>query len=63
MRNRKIFPIKKYHEKLLGLYNRQLKKWRNEIDNWDDRNIRLTEVRIKSVEFLIERNEKFYVGF
>lgn len=63
MRNRKIFPIKKYHEKLLGLYNRQLKKWRNEIDNWDDKNIRLTEVRIKSVESLIERNEKFYVGF
>ena len=63
MRNRKIFPIKKYHEKLLGLYNRQLKKWRNEIDNWDDRNIKMTEVRIKSVESLIERNEKFYVGF
>jgi len=63
MRNRKIFPIKRYHEKLLGLYKRQLQKWRNEIDNWDDRKIRLTEVRIKSVESLIERNEKFYVGF
>lgn len=63
MRKRKVFPIRKYHEKLLGLYNRQLTKWRNEIDNWDDRNIRKTEVRIKSVESLIERNEKFYVGF
>lgn len=63
MRSRKIFPIKKYHEKLLGLYKRQLQKWRNEIDNWNDNNIRLTEARIKSVETLIERNEKFYVGF
>ena len=63
MRSRKVFPIKKYHEKLLGLYNRQLQKWRNEIDNWNDRNIRLTEARIKSVETLIQRNEKFYIGF
>jgi len=63
MRSRKVFPIKKYHEKLLGLYKRQLEKWRNDIDNWNDKNLRLTEVRIRSVEYLIERNEKFYIGF
>jgi len=63
MRNRKVFPIKRYHEKVLGLYERQLKNWRNDIDNWDDRNIKRTESRLKSIEFLINKNQKFYVGF
>lgn len=63
MRSRKIFPIKKYQKKLLSLYERQLKKWRNDIDNWDDRNIKRTEARLKSIKTLLERNEKFYVGF
>ena len=63
MRNRKVFPIKRYHEKVLGLYERQLKNWRNDIDNWDDRNIKRTESRLKSIEFLINKNQKFYIGF
>ena len=63
MRNRKVFPIKRYQEKLLSLYERQLKKWRNDIDNWDDRNIKMTEARLKSVEYLINKNYKLYVGF
>lgn len=63
MRSRKVFPIKKYHEKLLSLYQRQLKKWRNDIDNWDDKNLKMTEVRLRSVEFLIEKGDKYYVGF
>ena len=63
MRTRKVFPIKKYQEKLLGLYQRQLKKWRNDIDNWDDKNLKMTEIRIRSVEFLIEKGDKYYVGF
>jgi hypothetical protein len=63
MRNRKVFPIKRYQEKLLSLYERQLKKWRNDIDNWDDRNIKMTEARLKSVEYLINNNYKHYVGF
>ena len=63
MRNRKVFPIKRYQEKLLSLYERQLKKWRNDIDNWDDRNIKMTEARLKSVEYLINNNYKYYVGF
>lgn len=63
MRNRKVFPIKRYHEKVLGLYERQLKNWRNDIDNWDDRNIKRTESRLKSIEYLINKNQKFYVGF
>ena len=63
MRTRKVFPINKYHEKLLGLYQRQLKKWRNDIDNWDDKNLKMTEIRIRSVESLIEKGDKYYVGF
>ena len=63
MRSRKIFPIKKYHEKLLCLYQKQLTRWRNEINNWDDNYLKVTEVRIKSVESLIERGDKYYVGF
>jgi hypothetical protein len=63
MRSRKIFPIKKYQTKLLSLYERQLKKWRNDIDNWDDRNIKRTEARLKSIEYLINNNNKYYVGF
>ncbi len=63
MRNKKIFPIDKYHQKLLSLYQRQLKKWRNDIDNWDDTNIKRTEARLSSVKFLLKRNEKFYIGF
>lgn len=63
MRTRKVFPIKKYQEKLLGLYQRQLKKWRNDIDNWDDKNLKMTEIRIRSVEFLMEKGDKYYVGF
>lgn len=63
MRNKKIFPIDKYHQKLLSLYQRQLKKWRNDIDNWDDTNIKRTEARLNSVKFLLKRNEKFYIGF
>jgi len=63
MRNKKVFPIDRYHQKLLGLYQRQLKKWRNDIDNWNDRNLKMTESRIKSVEFLINKNHKHYVGF
>lgn len=63
MRNRKVFPIKRYHEKVLGLYERQLKNWRNDIDNWDDKNIKRTESRLKSIEYLINKNQKFYVGF
>ena len=63
MRNRKVFPIKRYQEKLLSLYERQLKKWINDIDNWDDRNIKMTEARLKSVEYLINNNHKHYVGF
>lgn len=63
MRSRKIFPIKRYHEKILSLYQRQLKKWRNDINNWDDKNLKMTEIRIRSVEFLIEKGEKYYVGF
>lgn len=63
MRSRKVFPIKKYHEKLLGLYQRQLVKWRNDVDNWNDKNLKMTEVRIKTVESLIERGDKFYIGF
>ncbi len=63
MRTRKVFPIKKYQEKLLGLYQRQLKKWRNDIDNWDDRNLKMTEVRLRTVESLIEKGDKYYVGF
>ena len=63
MRNKKVFPIDRYHQKLLGLYQRQLKKWRNDIDNWNDRNLKMTESRIKSVEFLINKNYKYYVGF
>jgi len=31
VRSKKVFPIKKYHERLLSLYQRQLKKWRNDI--------------------------------
>ncbi len=54
---------KKYQTKHLSLYERQLKKWRNDIDNWDDRNIKRTEARLKSIKTLLERNEKFYVGF
>ena len=63
MRSKKVFPIKRYHEKLLSLYQRQLKKWRNDIDNWDDKNLKMTEIRIRSVEFLIEKGDKYYVGF
>jgi len=63
MRSRKVFPIKRYHEKLLSLYQRQLKKWRNDIDNWNDKNLKMTEIRIRSVEFLIEKGDKYYVGF
>ena len=63
MRNRTVFPIKRYQEKLLSLYERQLKKWRNDSDNWDDRNIKMTEARLKSVEHLINNNYKHYVGF
>ena len=63
MRSRKVFPIKKYQTKLLSLYERQLKKWRNDIDNWDDKNLKMTEIRIRSVEFLIEKGDKYYVGF
>lgn len=63
MRSRKVFPIKRYHEKLLSLYQRQLKKWRNDIDNWDDKNLKMTEIRIRSVEFLMEKGDKYYVGF
>ena len=63
MRTRKVFQIKKYQEKLLGLYQRQLKKWRNDIDNWDDRNLKMTEVRLRTVESLIEKGDKYYVGF
>ena len=63
MRTRKVFPINNYHEKLLGLYQRQLKKWRNDIDNLDDKNLKMTEIRIRSVEFLIEKGDKYYVGF
>ena len=63
MRTRKVFPINKYHEKLLGLYQRQLKKWRNDIDHWDDRNLKMTEVRLRTVESLIEKGDKYYVGF
>jgi len=63
MRTRKVFPIKRYQEKLLGLYQRQLKKWRNDIDNWDDRNLKMTEVRLRTVESLIEKGDKYYVGF
>jgi uncharacterized protein (DUF885 family) len=63
MRSRKVFPIKRYHEKLLSLYQKQLKKWRNDIDNWDDKNLKMTEIRIRSVEFLIEKGDKYYVGF
>jgi len=58
MRNKKVFPIDKYHQKLLSLYQRQLKKWRNDIEN-----LKMTESRIKSVEFLINKNHKYYVGF
>ena len=63
MRSRKVFPIHRYHEKLLSLYQRQLKKWRNDIDNWDDKNLKMTEIRIRSVEFLMEKGDKYYVGF
>jgi hypothetical protein len=63
MRTRKVFPIKKYQEKLLGLYQRQLKKWRNDIDNWDDRRLKMTEVRLRTVESLIEKGDQYYVGF
>jgi len=63
MRSKKVFPIKKYHERLLSLYQRQLKKWRNDINNWDDKNLKMTEIRIRSVEFLIEKGDKYYVGF
>lgn len=63
MRSKKVFPIKKYHERLLSLYQRQLKKWRNDINNWDDKNLKRTEIRIRSVEFLIEKGDKYYVGF
>jgi hypothetical protein len=63
MRKRKVFPIKKYQEKLLGLYQRQLKKWRNDIDNWDDRRLKMTEVRLRTVESLIEKGDQYYVGF
>jgi hypothetical protein len=63
MRSRKVFPIKRYHEKLLSLYQKQLKKWRNDINNWDDKNLKMTEIRIRSVEFLIEKGDKYYVGF
>ena len=63
MRSKKVFPIKKYHERLLNLYQRQLKKWRNDINNWDDKNLKRTEIRIRSVEFLIEKGDKYYVGF
>lgn len=63
MRSRKVFPIKRYHEKLLSLYQRQLKKWRNDIDNWDDKNLKMTKIRIRSVEFLMEKGDKYYVGF
>ena len=63
MRSKKVFPIKKYHERLLSIYQRQLKKWRNDINNWDDKNLKMTEIRIRSVEFLIEKGDKYYVGF
>jgi uncharacterized protein (DUF885 family) len=63
VRSKKVFPIKKYHERLLSLYQRQLKKWRNDINNWDDKNLKRTEIRIRSVEFLIEKGDKYYVGF
>lgn len=63
MRSKRVFPIKKYHERLLSLYQRQLKKWRNDINNWDDKNLKMTEIRIRSVEFLIEKGDKYYVGF
>jgi len=63
VRSKKVFPIKKYHERLLNLYQRQLKKWRNDINNWDDKNLKRTEIRIRSVEFLIEKGDKYYVGF
>ena len=43
MRNKKVFPIDRYHQKLLGLYQRQLKKWRNDVDNWNDRNLRIPD--------------------
>jgi len=59
----KVFPIKRYHEKLIGLYRKQLEKWRNDIDNWNDKPIQITEIRIRSVESLIERGEKYYVPF
>ena len=63
MRSRKIFPIKKYQTKLLSLYERQLKNWRNDIDNWDDKNLKMTEVRLRTVESSIEKGDKYYVGF
>jgi len=63
MRSRKVFPIKRYHEKVLSLYQRQLKKWRNDVDNWDDKNLKMTEIRLRSIEFLIEKGDKYYVGF
>lgn len=63
MRNKKVFPIKRYHEKVLSLYQRQLKKWRNDVDNWDDKNLKMTEIRLRSIEFLIEKGDKYYVGF
>jgi len=63
VKSKKVFPIKKYHERLLSLYQRQLKKWRNDINNWDDKNLKRTEIRIRSVEFLIEKGDKYYVGF
>ena len=63
MRSKKVFPIKRYHEKVLSLYQRQLKKWRNDVDNWDDKNLKMTEIRLRSIEFLIEKGDKYYVGF
>ena len=63
MRNKKVFPIKRYLEKVLSLYQRQLKKWRNDVDNWDDKNLKMTEIRLRSIEFLIEKGDKYYVGF
>ena len=68
MRNKKVFPIDRYHQKLLGLYQRQLKKWRNDIDNWNDRNLKMmlhwdvnngiarrSWARNKNANFAIER--------
>jgi hypothetical protein len=63
MRSKKVFPIKRYHEKVLSLYQRQLKKWRNDVNNWDDKNLKMTEIRLRSIEFLIEKGDKYYVGF